>query len=221
MMMRPTWARCFASVLLLAACGGDTDLNVSPLRPGGGQGSGSGSGSGSGTGTGPGTGCTALAQCCATSLPPQAQMGCSELVGSGDVTACDQALAELAQAGYCTEGSGSGSGTPPCEELGACCSLLPPAALASCQAIVSENNQAVCAENYTTAQSAGYCNTVSPPESPDCSQLSACCTSLPETDQGECQTIAQANDGLQCTTALDQLTQAGLCMGVGGIHPGG
>jgi hypothetical protein len=148
-------------------------------------------------------------------------MGCSELTGSGDVTACDQALVELAQAGYCAQGSGSGSGTSACEELSACWSLLPPVALASCEAIVSDDNEASCSENYITAQSAGYCNTVSPPESPDCAQLSACCSSLPEADQGECQTIAQADDDLQCTTALDQLTQAGLCTGVGGIHPGG
>jgi hypothetical protein len=202
-----------ASVWLLAACGGDTDLIVSPLRPG--------SGSGSGSGTGPGTGCAALAQCCATSLPPQAQAGCDQLIAAGDVNECDLALTELGQAGYCaTPGSGSGSGAPDCEMLDACCSLLPSASFASCQAVVSAGNDATCAANYASVQAAGYC-TASPPPSANCSQLSACCSSLPEVDQGECEALAQADDDAQCTTALAELAQAGDCVEVGGSGPGG
>jgi hypothetical protein len=131
------------------------------------------------------------------------------------VNECDLALTELAQVGYCTtQGSGSGSGAPDCEELGACCSLLPPASFASCQAVVSADNDATCAANYASVQAAGYC-TASPPPSANCSQLSACCSSLPSSDQGECEAIAQANDDAQCTTALDELAQAGQCVGVG------
>jgi len=115
--MRATWALCLLSLSLLGACGGDTGLDVTPLR----------AGSGSGSGTGSATGCTAgdefdgactavppgsvncaeLLACC-PALPAVAQGECETLAQSNVDAQCASALAELAAVGDCIGGSGGG-----------------------------------------------------------------------------------------------------------------
>jgi hypothetical protein len=144
--MRATWALCLLCLLslsLLGACGGDTGLDVTPLR----------AGSGSGSGTGSATGCTALAQCCATSLSGNAQVGCDQVLRSGEVATCNEALTELVDAGYCT---GSGSGGSECALLSECCSRLPPESVAGCESTVRFGVEAICGNQYAGAEFGRY-----------------------------------------------------------------
>jgi len=160
------------------------------------------------TATGGGSGCAGLTACCAT-LSATQQTICNDYVtaSAGSDSTCSTFLAEYPS---CMTVSTGGTG---CAGLSTCCASLPTAEQAGCDDIVSVGNATTCSAELTSLQSGGMCGTGSGSGTggTGCAGLSACCGSLPSTEQVGCQDIVTAGDATTCSAELSAYQTDGMC----------
>ncbi len=192
-----------AAALALGAsgCGGQTRAAYtsadSGIRTDGTTASGTGSGTASGSGSG-------------------APVGDS---GSGSGPGAGSGSGSGSRSGI---GSGSGPEPASCVALGACCESIASADQPNCIMYADSGNAMACEEVLTGLVQSGLCGSGSGSGSAPsaCASLSACCPSLPSSDQGSCEAIAASGNVANCSSALSS-GDCALATGEGGTDASG
>jgi len=166
--------------------------------------------------------CVLLEACCTSAaLPSDETATCQSIQGGGDESQCTALLDDLTASQDCGSAGGAGSGGA-CPELAQCCTsvALPANFVATCDQDVMTGDDTTCGSTLAALASSGFCGGSvttadgGEPQDPSCATLAMCCNEItfPTSTLSTCQSIAGANVGGTCQSALDGYVALNYCV---------